>query len=244
MIKRSKPPRNPRPKNPLKNRIKAPPTRIRRSKPHTYEDGASSTVFRLIRGPLDGKPRPRKTSDSYDPGYTAHLGMGSEKAATIHTMPSTVLPSTTPRRARRQPLHPGFLGLGIIRSPSTSLSHVPTRPRAPPVNKGMTPVRRPQGIARSPQDPGPFTVPSSTSPRHSGDGRPLPGHVTTATSTVPAESSPLRHYLRVLGIPRPSLDSIKERAEGSPKRTTKIDIFSTSEINISSNTLFFSFLET
>jgi hypothetical protein len=44
---------------------------------------------------------------------------GSEKAATIHTTSSTVLSSTTPRRARRQPLHPGFLGLSIIHSSST-----------------------------------------------------------------------------------------------------------------------------
>jgi hypothetical protein len=132
---------------------------MRRSKPHMYEDGAPSTAFRLARGPLDGKPRPRKTSDSYDPGSSRstpliHLLIdkafnattptnvatappaweqhpclnptfycpsrdGSEKAATIHTTSSTILSSTTPRRARRQPPHPGFLGLSIIHSSST-----------------------------------------------------------------------------------------------------------------------------
>jgi hypothetical protein len=78
-------------------------------------------------------------------------------------------------------------------------------------------ARRLQGIARSTQDPGPFTVPSSTSPRHPRDGRPLPGHATTATTTAPIEPSPLRHRLRVLGTPQPSLNPIKERVEGSPR---------------------------
>jgi hypothetical protein len=109
----------------------------------------------------------------------------------------------------------GFLGLGLIRFSSTPLSHVPTKPRALSVNRRTTSVRRLQGIARPPQDPGPFTVPSSTLPRHPGDGQPLPGHVATTTSTAPTTASPLRHRLRVLGTPRPSLDSIKERAEGS-----------------------------
>jgi hypothetical protein len=95
------------------------------------------------------------------------------------------------------------------------LSCVPTRPRPPPVNKGPTPVRRPQGIARLSQDPGPFTVPSSMSSPYPGDGRPLPGHVVTATSTVPPGPSPPRHRPRVLGTAEPSPGSIKEEAEGS-----------------------------
>jgi hypothetical protein len=69
-IKRSKPLKNPRPENPIKDQVKAPPRRIRRSKPHMYEDGAPSTAFRLVRGSLDGKPRPRKFSYSHDPGST------------------------------------------------------------------------------------------------------------------------------------------------------------------------------
>jgi hypothetical protein len=76
------------------------------------------------------------------PLFTAHPEMDSEKATTIHTS-SIVLSSTPPRRARRQPPRPGFLGLGIIRSSSTPLSHVPTRPRAPPVNKGTRPICQP-----------------------------------------------------------------------------------------------------
>jgi hypothetical protein len=102
------------------------------------------------------------------------------------------------------------------------------------------------GIARSSQDPGSFTVPSPTSPRHPRDGRHSHMHVARATSTAHTVPSPLRHRLRVLGTPRPPLDPIKERAEGSPdKRTTrKTDVFSTSEINISSNTPFYSSFET
>jgi hypothetical protein len=70
-------------------------------------------------------------------------------------------------------------------------------------------------IARSSQDPGSFTVPSPTSLRHPRDGWHSQMHVATATSTAPTAPSPLRHRLRVLGTPRPPLDSIKERAEGS-----------------------------
>jgi hypothetical protein len=171
--------------------------------------------------------------------FTAHPGMDGEKAATIHTTSSTVLPSTPPRRTRRQPPCPGFLGLGIIRSLSTRLSHVPTRPRAPSVNRGTTPVRRPQGIARSPQDPGSFTVPS---PRHPRDDRHSQMHVATATSTAPTAPSPPRHRLRVFRTSRSPLDSIKEKADGSPNKGNKTDVFSTSEIK--SNTPFSFFLET
>jgi hypothetical protein len=141
---------------------------------------------------------------------------------------------------------PGFSGIRPYPFLVDPLCYVPTRPRPPPVNKGPTPVRRPQGVARSSQEPGPFTIASSPYP---GDGRPLPGHVATATSTAPAGPSPLRHRLRVLGIAEPSLDSIKEKADGSPMggRTNeqrRATFFSTSEINISSNTPLYYFLET
>jgi hypothetical protein len=43
---------------------------------------------------------------------------------------------------------------------------------------------------------------------------PLPGHVATATSTVPTAPSPPRHRLRT---PRPLLDPIKGKAEDSPR---------------------------
>jgi hypothetical protein len=62
--------------------------------------------------------------------------------------------------------------------------------------------------------------------------------------------SPLRHHLRVLGTPRPLLDPIKEKAEGSPEQgqtreeDSKTDVISTPKINISRNTPFYSFLET
>jgi hypothetical protein len=77
------------------------------------------------------------------------------------------------------------------------------------------------------------------------DGRHSHMHVATATSTAPTVPSPIRHCLRVLGTPRPPLDPIKKRTVGSLEdKRTKRDIFSTSDINISSNTLFYSFLET
>jgi hypothetical protein len=110
---------------------------------------------------------------------------------------------------------PGFSGAQHYPFLIDPLSYVLTRPRPPPVNQGMTSARRPQGIARSSQDLGSFTVPSPTSPQHPRDGWPLPGHVVTTTSTVLAEPSPLRHHLRVLGIPRPPIDPIKGKAEGS-----------------------------
>jgi hypothetical protein len=98
------------------------------------------------------------------------------------------------------------------------------------------------GITRSTQDPGPFTVPSSTSPRHPGDGRPLPGHAATATSTAPIEPSSLRHRLRVLGTPEPSLDPIKERAEGSLSTREENRRFSPLQRSTSQATPYFTFL--
>jgi hypothetical protein len=72
--------------------------------------------------------------------FTDHSGMGGEKATTIHATSSTVLPSTPPRRARRQPPHPGFLGLGLICSPST-----PSATSRPGLNCGRsTKELRPQ----------------------------------------------------------------------------------------------------
>jgi hypothetical protein len=144
--------------------------------------------------------------------------MGDKKAATIHTTSGTVLPLMPPRGAIRRPSCSGFSGIRPYPFLVNPLSCVPTRPRAPSINRGTTPVRRPQGIARSSQDPGSFTVPSPTSPRHPRDGWHSQMHVATATSTAPTAPSPLRHHLRVLGTPQPPLDPIKERAEGSPNR--------------------------
>jgi hypothetical protein len=78
----------------------------------------------------------------------------------------------------------------------------------------------------------------STSPRHPGDGRPLPGHVATAASAASAEPSLLRHRLRVSGTPRPPLDPIKERAEGSQRET---NVFSPLQRSTSQATRHFSF---
>jgi hypothetical protein len=145
------------------------------------------------------------------------------------------LPLFTPRQAlfyhRRPSTHktmtaaPGFPRARPYPFLVDSLSNVSIWPRPPSVNKGMTPARQLQGISRSTQGPGSFTVPSS-SPRHPGDGRPFLEHAATATSTAPIKLSPLRHRLRVLGAPKPSLDTIKERAEGSPgDREKRIDTF-------------------
>jgi hypothetical protein len=86
------------------------------------------------------------------------------------------------------------------------------------------------------------------SPRHPGDGRPSPEHVATATSTAPAESSPLRHRLRVsLGLHLPYKREGRGLFRGEETMTTDDEdrrFSSTSEINISSNTPFYLFLET
>jgi hypothetical protein len=134
---------------------------------------------------------------------------------------------------------PGFSGTQYYPFLVDPLSHVPTRPRAPPVNKGTTSTCRPQGIAHSPQDLGSFTVPS---PWHPRDGRHLQMHVATATFTAPPRLHLQGTALGFFRTPRPPLDPIKGKAEGSPGKGTYI--FSTTEINISSNTPFSSFLET
>jgi hypothetical protein len=147
---------------------------------------------------------------------SCHYSRHVKHCSTVNT-PSTHKKTTTaPRFPGAQP-YPFLVDL---------LNYVLTWPRLPPVNKGMTPARRLQGIARSTQGLGSFTVPSSISPRHPEDDRPSPEHAATAASTTPIEPSPLRHRLRVLGAPEPSLDPIKGRAEGSPgDRRKKIDTF-------------------
>jgi hypothetical protein len=145
--------------------------------------------------------------------------MGGEKATTIHTTSSTVLPSTPPRLTRRQPPRPDFLGLGLIRSSSTP--QLCPDPASTAIDQQRNDARTSAtGIARSTQGPGSFTVPLTTPPRHPGDGRPFPEHAATATSTAPIEPSPLRHHLRVLGAPESSLDPIKGRGDRGKKRDT------------------------
>jgi hypothetical protein len=159
MIKRSKPPRHPRPKNPLKIESRlhqhryANPSRIRMriERPRLHSDSyeARSTGshdprnFRLVRPRVESvdpssstylltkpfnattptnvatEPPALEQHPCLIPLFTSHPEMGGEKATTIHTTSSTVLPSMPPRRTRRQPLRPGFLGLSVIHSSST-----------------------------------------------------------------------------------------------------------------------------
>jgi hypothetical protein len=146
--------------------------------------------------------------------FTAHPGVDGEKGCHYSCHVKHCSTIDAPSTHKTTTTTPGFSGARYYPFLVDPLSHVPTRPRVPSVNRGTMPVRQPQGITCSPQDPGPFTVPSSMSARYPRYGRPLPGHVATA----PTKPSPLRHRLRVLWTPRPSLDSIKERAEGSSDR--------------------------
>jgi hypothetical protein len=75
------------------------------------------------------------------PLFTAHPGTGDEKAATIHTTSSTVLQSTPPSSHKTTTTAPGFPGARPYPFLDDPLSYVPTRPRLPSINKGMTPVR-------------------------------------------------------------------------------------------------------
>jgi hypothetical protein len=57
------------PRNPLRNHTRTPSTLIHQARSAFASlHGAPSTAFRLARGSLDCKPRPRKISDSHDPG--------------------------------------------------------------------------------------------------------------------------------------------------------------------------------
>jgi hypothetical protein len=154
-----------------------------------------------------------------NPTFYYPPGMGGEKSCHYSCHVKHCSTINTPSTHKKTTTTPGFSGARPYPFLIDPLSYVLTRPRPPPVYKGMTPARRLQGIARSTQDLGSFIVPSSTSPRHPGDSRPLPEHAATATSTAPIEPSPLRHRLKVLGALEPSLDHIKGRAEGSPGRT-------------------------
>jgi hypothetical protein len=56
------------------------------------KDGAPSTVPRLARGPLDGKPRPRKISDSHDLGSSR----STLSLSLIHLLTDKTFNATTP----------------------------------------------------------------------------------------------------------------------------------------------------
>jgi hypothetical protein len=171
-----------------------------------------STEFRLARGSLKGGLNPGKSLTRMTRGRARrplliHLLIDKAFNATTSAYMATTPPMWEQYQClilaftaypgmdgKRLPSYPGFSGVWPYSFLINPLSYVPTRPRAPPVNKGTTPARRLQEIARPPQDPGLFTVPSSTSPRHHRDGRPSPGHVATATSTSPIVPSPPRHH--------------------------------------------------
>jgi hypothetical protein len=93
-------------------------TRGRAGRPltHLLTDKAfnTTTSTNVATAPLAWEQRP-----CLIPLFTTHPGMSGEKAATIHTTSSTVLPSTPPRLTRRQQPRLDFLGLGLIRSSST-----------------------------------------------------------------------------------------------------------------------------
>jgi hypothetical protein len=135
--------------------------------------------------------------------FTAHLGMAVKK-----------LPLFTPHRAlfyhRRPSTHKmttttlGFSGgryYPFLVEPPQSCPDQASSVIGQQRNNARTSTT---GIARSPQDPGSFTVPSPTSPRHPRDGWHSQMHVAIATSTVPIAPSPLRHHLRVFGTPSAS----------------------------------------
>jgi hypothetical protein len=127
--------------------------------------------------------------------FTAHLGIDGKRPP-LYTPCRALFHLRRPLEAQYDDHHVlGFLGFGLIRSLSTPVAM--SRPGLEHhwSTKETTPARQLQGIACPPKDPGFFTVPSSTSPRHPRDGRPLPGHVATATSTTPVAPSPPRHYL-------------------------------------------------
>jgi hypothetical protein len=120
--------------------------------------------------------------------FTAHPGMDGENLP-LYTSCWVLFHHRCPLEAQHDDhCTPGFLGLGLIHSPSTHLSYASTRPR--PIagqqkSKACTSARhRTWGL---------FTVPSITSPWHPKDGWPFLEHVATTISTAPVEPSLLRH---------------------------------------------------
>jgi hypothetical protein len=150
-----------------------------------------------------------------------------------HQHPSTrKTTTTTPGFSRARP-YPFLVN---------PLSNVPTWPRPPPVNKRMTPICRSQGIARSPQDSRPFTVPSSNVTMTPRGWLAITRACCYSASTTSTEPSPLRHRLRVLAIPRPPLDSIKKRGQRVLQTGERRRTFSPLQRSTSQATLHFTLL--
>jgi hypothetical protein len=111
--------------------------------------------------------------------FTTHTGMGNEKAATIYTMLSTVLPLDTPSTYVATTTVPRFSG---ARPYPFLVDPLNSTPDPASTAAGQTEGRYPYddtGDRTTHTGPGQFTIPSSTSLRYARDGRPLPRHVAT-----------------------------------------------------------------
>jgi hypothetical protein len=94
---------------------------MRQYKTYAYGDGVPSTAFRLARGSLDAKPRPRKFSDSHDPGSTrstplAHVLTDKAFNATTSTNVATT-PSAWEQHPRLILLFTAHPGMGDEKQP-------------------------------------------------------------------------------------------------------------------------------
>jgi hypothetical protein len=122
-----------------------------------------------------------------------------------------------------------------------------TRPRPPPVNKGLTPVCRTQGVARPLQRQGVLLFRRPR--RHKTQGWPVRTWARRYSSTHSARSAFLsKTPLGIYCKPEPSPCVYKRGGPGALRREKKgedkTSVFLTSAINISSNTSLSSSLET
>jgi hypothetical protein len=169
--------------------------------------------------------------------FSAHPGMDGKKVATIHTTSKTILSPTPPRRTRRQPPRSGFLGLSIIRSSSTpSATSWPgldrrrsTKEQRPHIDhRGSHARHRTQGL----------------SPSHHRRHHDTPGMASIHRRTSPQQPLQRPPRLHASASTWPYKRESRGFSKQGTRSTDKAEIFSTSEINIWSKTLFFSFLET
>jgi hypothetical protein len=167
----------------------------------------ATTSTNVVTAPPAWEQRPRLITL-----FTAHPEMDSEKVQLF--MPRQALFSHRRPSTHKTTVVPGFPGARPYPFLNNPRSYVPTWPRPPSVNKGMTPARQPQGVARPLQHPGCPPVPSSTLPRRPRDGLHTPGHVATVAPTVPILPSSLSHPLGFCCKPRPSSCVYKRGGQG------------------------------
>jgi hypothetical protein len=122
MIKRNKPPRHLRPKTLQKIAPKLHLHGNTRRGLHTWPCRVPLTTFQLVRGPLDGKPRPQKFSDSHDPGSSrltpSLIHLLTEKAFNATTSTNVVTaPSAWFQRSRLITLFTAHPGMGSEKVP-------------------------------------------------------------------------------------------------------------------------------